>query len=86
MKANILFLHCHGSYAINEIFLINKITSHVAYYKIKDAMALSDHAAIGVGICINTDMERKERLNYNTSLLSTEVFNIFVKRKSAVFL
>ena len=42
-------------------------------------MALSDHAAIELGIDINTDKKRKGRWRLNTSLLRDEAFALTLR-------
>lgn len=55
------FSHCHKSCSRIDMFLIsNNITKQVAYCKM-NAMALSDHAAVELGIDINNDTERRGR-------------------------
>ena len=44
-----------------------------------NAMALSDHAPVELGIDINTDQEKKGRWPMNTSLLQDENFKQLLK-------
>lgn len=73
------FSHCHQSYSRIDMFLIsNTLIKQVVNCKI-NAMALSDHVAVGLSIDINTDTEKKGRWRMNTSLLQDEYFNQMLK-------
>ena len=68
------YSHCQKSYSRIDMFLIsNTIIKQVVKCKI-NAMALSDHAPIELGIDINTDQEKKGRWRMNTLLLQDENF------------
>lgn len=68
------FSHCQKSHSRIDFFLISSnIVESVTECTIH-AMALSDHAAIELGVDINTDKERKGRWRLNTSLLRDEAF------------
>lgn len=67
------YSHCHKSHCRLDMFLIsNTLTKQVAHCKI-NAIALSDHAALKLGIDICFDKERKGRWRLNTSLLSHDL-------------
>uniref|UniRef100_A0A9J8CLD1 Reverse transcriptase domain-containing protein n=1 Tax=Cyprinus carpio carpio TaxID=630221 RepID=A0A9J8CLD1_CYPCA len=73
-KEYTFYSHCHKSHSRIDMFLISRnMTKHVTHCKI-NAIALSDHAAVKLGIDINCDKERKGRWRLNTSLLSHEAF------------
>ena len=73
------FSHCQKSYSRIDMFLISKtIIKQVVTCKI-NAMALSDHAPVELGIDINTDVEKKGRWRMNTSLIKDENFNLLLK-------
>lgn len=73
------YSHCHKSHSRIDMFLIsNTMTKHVTHCKI-NAIALSDHAAVKLGIDINCDKERKGRWRLNTSLLSHDAFSLSLK-------
>lgn len=79
------FSHCHKSHARIDMFLIsNNITKQLAYCEI-NAMALSDHAAVELGIDINNDTERRGRWRLNASLLYNEAFNLLLKEELESF-
>ncbi len=73
------YSHCHKSHSRIDMFLIsNTMTKHVTHCKI-NAIALSDHAAVKLGIDINCDKERNGRWRLNTSLLSHDAFSLSLK-------
>ena len=73
------YSHSHKSYSRIDMFLIsNTIIKQVVKCKI-NAMALSDHAPVELGIDINTDQEKKGRWPMNTSLLQDENFKQLLK-------
>lgn len=73
------FPNCHKTYSrIDMILISNSMTRQVLQCKIH-AIALSDHAAVELGIDINNDNERKGRWRHNTSLLLNETFKLSIK-------
>lgn len=74
---------------IHFLFTLPKILlqdRHVFENKVKqvvtckmNAMALSDHAPVELGIDINTDVEKKGRWRMNTLLKQDENFNLLLK-------
>lgn len=73
------FSHCQKSYSRIDMFLIsNTIIKQVVTCKM-NAMALSDHAPVELGIDINTDVEKKGRWRMNTLLKQDENFNLLLK-------
>jgi hypothetical protein len=73
------YSHSHKSYSRIDMFLIsNTIIKQVVMCKI-NAMALSDHAPVELGIDINTDQDKKGRWRMNTSLLQDENFKQLLK-------
>lgn len=73
------FSHCQKSYSRIDMFMIsNTIIKQVVTCKM-NAMALSDHAPVELGIDINTDVEKKGRWRMNTLLIQDENFNLLLK-------